>query len=484
MGMPYFNRRRFLQTAAATTLGGALAACGAGGSDGSSSGKVTINYWDWWVTQAGWVDDEIKRFQQAHPKIVIHKTTQGSNTYSNLLSLSFKSHRSPDVFMVPDTTPTLSEQVNQGWLRPLDAKNWPQQFPKGTFLEGSNTLNGKTYTAPLNGSAPWLQLYINNDVFKQAGLTNADGSVKIPRTWDDVTAAAAAITKKSNGNAYAFGFGSQGWNLLSNWMEVFVRGAGATGGAYDKDLRVGKYTYGTDRAYTDFVNLMLDWKKHNYFYPNSTSISDETARAFFERGKFGMTVGGVWNQPEWTQHQFTNYSLATLVSPEAQPKGYFYHSGGGHFAAVSTQTKHAEEAQLWLDWLYSVDAGQRFVEKGIDISVYPQVDDPKKVTFAPFAQYVATTPLSLYGPDPKVRNPQAAQADTFLQAVQPDMGTTLTGLYTGQLQDVSAALSQLAGKMQTALESAVKQAQAKGYKVSMQDYVFSDWDPTKPYTYA
>ncbi len=483
MNLSSMNRRRFLQTTAATastaTLGGMLAACGS--SSSSSSAKVTLAYWDWWVTQAPWVDGEIALFQKAHPNITIKKTTQGNSTYDTLLPLSFKSKRSPDVFMIP-AHPAIGDQITQGWLRPVDDNQWKQQFPKGSFLEGSNMLNGKTFSAPLTGSAPWVQLYINNEVFRQAGLKNADGSIKVPRTWDDVTNAADAITKKSNGSVYGLGFGAGGWNLLPLWVEVFVRGAGSPGGGYDKDLRVGKYTYGSDRNYADFVALLLEWKKRGYFYPDSVSISDETARAFFERGKFGMTVGGVWNQAEWTAHQFTDYTLTTLVGPEAKPKGYFYNSGGGVFAGISKQTKYPDEALAWFKWLYSPEAGRRYVEKGIDVSVYPQNNNAKNVKFPPFAQYVATSTLSIAGPNPKARNPQVAQADAFVKAVKPDLGDTLTGAYTGQVTNVPQALASLEARSQAALEDAVKQAQQKGAKVSLQDYIFSDWDLTRPYT--
>lgn len=479
MNTSRMNRRHFLQAAGAATLGSALAACG--GTTTASSGKVTITYWDWWVTQAPWVDGEIALFEKAHPNITVKKTTQGGNTYPTLLPLSFKSHNSPDVFMIPNP-PTFGDQVTQNWLRPVSVDtSWRNEFPQGSFVEGTNMLNGKVYSAPLTGSAPWVQLYIHNGLFKQAGLTNADGSVRVPRTWDDVTQAAEAIVKKTNGSAYGLGFGASGWNLLPIWMELFVRGGGSPGGGYDKDLRVGKYTYGTDRNYADFLSLMVDWKKRGYFYPNSVSISDETARAFFERGKFGMTIGGVWNQAEWTSHNFTDYTLTTLVGPQADRKGYFYYNPGSNFVGVSTQTKHPDEAQAWFEWLYSREAGQRLVEKGIDISVYPQNDDPKKVKFAPFAQYVATAPLSLPQPDPKVRNPQVAQAEALLQSVKPDMGDVMMGAYTGQISNIPQALSDLAGRMQSALDTAIQKAQAKGYKVSAQDYVFSDWDITKPY---
>src|SRR5581483_8339199 len=113
------------------------------------------------------------------------------------------------------------------------------------------------------------------------------------------------------------------------------RGAGSPGGAYDKDYRTGKYTQGTDRNYQDFINLLLEWKQRGYIYPDSASITDEISRAYFERGKFGMLPGGVWNQVEWTQHKFTDYSLVTLLSPTETPKGYFYYTPGGTMFAAS-----------------------------------------------------------------------------------------------------------------------------------------------------
>ncbi len=482
------NRRTFLQTATATvgaaTVGGALNACGSS-SNSTAQGTVTVQYWDWLISQAPWVNNEIKLFEQANPGIKVKKTTQAAGTYPNLFALAIRDQKPPDVFEIPGT-PALNDQAKRGWLLPLDkwaTPAWRKQFPEGTFHEGNNLFSGKLYSAPLSGNGPTLPLYIHNGVFKNAGLVNADGSVKIPQTWDDVTHAAEAITKKSNGNVTGFGFGNSSFGLLHWWLDLFVRGAGSPAGAIGAvngiDLRTGKYTYSTDRNYEDFINLFLEWKKKNYFAANSMSLGDEAARALFEQGKFGMTVGGIWCEGEWTTHGFTDYTLIPLVPPTATPKAYWYYNPGGAFFGIAAATKHPEESWKWFDWLYSPEAGKRWVQMGEDLSTFTANNDPSTIKFKPFAQYVAASKLVLPGPDPSVRNPQTSHV--LISPFTPAIPDVMAGLYTGQITGVHSALADLDQRSQQALETAISQATQQGYKVSLSDYTFPDWDITKPY---
>jgi ABC-type glycerol-3-phosphate transport system substrate-binding protein len=483
------SRRRFVRAAAVlagtTAFGGTLAACGA--PSGSSS-RITVNAWDWWVSQSPWLDNEVKLFAQAHGGIQLKRTVNATSTYDRLFTLAERSGTAPDVFMVSTTTVPLNQQVANGWLLPLDQwanSSWRRRFPAYSFVEGSNMFGGKVYSAPLTAPAPWLQLYINNKVFRAAGLTNADGSVRIPRTWDDVTRFAETITKKGNGDVYGLGFGNGSFPILPWWVEVFVRPAGSHGGATGPDGRTGKYTFGSDRNYLDFAQLLLEWNRRGYVFPSSISISDEIARSYFERGRFGMTIGGVWNQAEWTQHGFKDYSLTTLIGPLQQRKGYFYSSPGigtgtQPALAISSKTRHPDQAWAWFDWFYGKDAGRRWVQEyHEDLSIYPRNNDPGKIGFKPFAQYVGLKDLAIPGPSASLRNP--AQAYVVINPVQPDFGTILTGLYTGQVKDVRSAFSDLDARLENALDAGIKQAQQQGHSVSRNDLVFADWDITRPY---
>lgn len=488
------NRRDFLKTAGtvagAAALGTDLAACG---SSGSSGNTVTLQYWDYWISQAPWLDNEIKLFQAAHPNIKIKKTTNSTTTYDNLFNLAVKSNKQPDVFIVTGTATPYNEQVKKGWWLPVDKwinDAWKNRFPAGTFHEGNNVFDGKTYTAPLSGFGPFLQLYLNTDVFKAAGLTNSDGSIKVPKTWDDVSSFADTITKKGNGQYYGLGFGEgSGGSILLAWVDLFATAAGSPGGAFGGtggtwrdglDLRVGKYTLSSDRNYEDFINLLLEWKQKGYFYPDSMSISDETARVYFERGKFGMTVGGIWCEPEWTTHGFTNYHLTTLPSPTGTPQAFYYHTPGGQTWAISSQTKHPEEAWQWFNWLYSEEAGQRWVQVyNEDLSTFTSLNDPAKIKFKPFAEYVGLSHMSLAQPDVNVHNPETSKV--VFNAISPNLNDALVGLWTGQLHSVKGTLTDVQSRAQAAFEKSISQAKANGANVSTADWTFSDWDVTKDY---
>ena len=472
------NRRTFIQGVTATALGGSiLAACGP-----ASSSNVTITHWDWFVSQAPWIDNEIKLFHAAHPNITIRKSTQAVDKYPDLFALAVKGKNEPDVFMIP-AQPPIADQISKKWLRPIDdivPSSFKSRFPEGSFREGNNIFGGKLYSAPFSGGAPWAQLYLDNQNFKMAGLTDADGNAKLPQKWDDIINFADTIQKKSNGSVTGLYLGTKEGNELSWALHMFSLATGAPGGAWGVDYRTGKYTYASDRVYQDVLEFFLELKKRNLVNPDSMTVGDELARVNFTQHKGGMIFGGTWNQSGWATAGYTDYAMTTLIPPSGTPKAYFYVNPGGTFLAVSSQTKHAQEAGLWIDWIYSKEAGKRWVEMGEDLSVFPENNSPSVVSKnKTFAQYVKESKLAIAGPDPSIRNPQTGQVK--FPSVSPGINDIVTGVWTGQITDIHAALSDLQDRANAAQAQGLKDAQASGLKVSENDYIFSDWDPTQAY---
>jgi multiple sugar transport system substrate-binding protein len=85
----------------------------------------------------------------------------------------------------------------------------------------------------------------------------------------------------------------------------------------------------------------------------------------------------------------------------------------------------------------------------------------------------------VYGPFPATRNPQTAQVP--YRAVTPDVGDVLVGIFTGQVQDWQQALQDLETRKQAAFEDAIQETRDAGADVSLDDYIFPDWNPMENY---
>lgn len=483
-----FSRRSLLMGGAALATTGALAACGSNsgsgntGTSGGGGGGGEIAHWDWFVSQESWVENEIKLFQDANPDWTVDRTLTQTDQYPDVVSLSQRSGGLPDVLMVPNQ-PALNEQVTNGWLTPLNDladDAWVKQFPAYSFVEGVNMFDGKIYSAPFDGAAPILQLFLNNQVFRDAGLADADGKARFPTTWDEVTEFAATITEKGGGKVFGLGAGNTEGIVLYQWNYVFLQAAGSPNGI---DFRTGGYTYGSDPNYTRFYTLMKQWFDDGLFHPDTLSTGDEVARAKFAAGEIGMIVGGSWNIGGWRDdHQFEDYSVTTLIGPEPEPRGYFSSSPGGKHIAISADVKDAEAAFRWFSWWNGPEAGARWVQDyTLGLSIFPEANDPAGITFEPFKDFVALAPLTRRAPVPAIRNPDVAMVQN--PGVTPSFSDVVTGIMTGQITDIQGAFDDLEKRSNEGLDAAIADAVAAGANVTREDYLFEDWDPTQDYAY-
>ncbi|MFC0673220.1 ABC transporter substrate-binding protein [Brachybacterium hainanense] len=481
------TRRSLLLGTGGLSLG-ALAACrapadpAAAGSGGSGSGAVT--YWDVWQSQTPYIENEIALFQEA-TGIQVQRTQQQTGAYKDLITLGARSGDLPDVRHV-SSEPPMNEQVKNGWLTPLNDhvdEEWIRSFPPYTFVEGSNMFDGKIYTAPfVANTTPAMFLFINDQVFRDAGLVDGEGKALIPRTWDEVTQYARTITEKGGGEVFGLGFGNSAFDLLSWWASVFCQ-AEAPHGGFSMDLRTGSYAMGSDPLAGDFLEMLVGWKDAGYVFPSSMSIDDETARVYFAKGDFGMTVGGNWNQPGWAEDGFTDYSWTTLIGREEKPKAFFYSAPGGDSWALTSALKNTEGAVEWLRWLLGPEAGKRWTQEfNLGLSIHPESVDVDAIEDRNFRDYlVAAEGKQIPGPQPHIRNPDAVKV--VPDPVSPGPGDVIAGVYTGQLSDIRGALADLEERMNENHRAAIDAAVAEGAQVSAEDWVFEDWDPMVPYAY-
>lgn len=223
-------------------------------------------------------------------------------------------------------------------------------------------------------------------------------------------------------------------------------------------------------------------KEDGSVYPYESTLDDSNLYSFFGQGKFAIFLSGSWatNNLERDFPDFQNYRIIPLPVPDEGLASKLVVNPGGGSYYMSSQSPHPDEAWLWLDWISSRGFHKRMVTSGLDFSVYADLNTPENIADPHKMQaFESATEYVAYGPFPPGRNPQVALIRP--EPIMPDLGDVLVGIYTGQIEDWQQALLDLDARKQTALETAIQEARDAGADVSLEDYIFPDWNPMENY---
>jgi ABC-type glycerol-3-phosphate transport system substrate-binding protein len=401
--------------------------------------------------------------------------------YREALALAFESQDAPDVFIRPHS---LSQMIVDEWVQPLDpwiTETWRDGFPPGSFAETRNIWLGKTYSFPVFAEGAQRMFFLNEDMFRQAGLVDDNGEILKPDTWEELRTMAAEITRAGEGDFYGIGIGIKDPRDMSRWFDMASL-AGAPMTPYDYHFRTGEFIYGLHPGYAQIIELLLGMKEDGSVYPYESTLEDGNIYTYFAQDKFAMFMSGSYVVSNLSADfpEFQDYRIVPLPIPEGGQSGEYNLLPGTGVYYMSADTKHPDEAWLWLDWLSTRDHHKRMVAQTSNFSVYADLNTAENIQDEHTLQaYEALTAYGVYGPFPPGRNPQTALVSP--EPVTPDVGDLLVGIYTGQIKDWQSALDDLDMRKQMAFEDALLTAQDNGVNVSWEDFIFIDWNPMEDY---
>jgi len=448
-----------------------------------------------WVGTAGerklFVDALVPAYQKAHANITIQYDGLPYTEIAKVLPLGIQNGNAPDLFELPSGF-SGGQAVQQGWVHPLDDlipnfAQWKAAFPAGSFVEGNNVFSGKTYSFPFeSGKKNNALLLYNVDYLKQAGI---DPEAK-PLTWDEYRAAAKKLTQQGAGKYYGCIIAGAQASRLGDQVRFFGQMAGASGGSggavTDLDFRTGEFSYTTDQ-YLAAIDLLVSLKADGSFFPGTVSLNVQQTDSQFAQGVAAMLINGSYTFPQWKiDAPNFNYGVSSQPVPNSGRTSPFnYTAGGGNYwvyaktqqpAIVGDIMSYAgsEAGQIALINIIGGSQPSVFAKANAVATLSPQA----KKSLALFDQQIRLAP------SPAIRNPDTSLVDLELHAVTPDFGATVQGIFTGQLSDTKKAMQDLKDRSDKELDRAIKAAQAKGAKVSRDDYKFPTWDPTRDWTDA
>lgn len=428
-------------------------------------------------------------YTKKHPNIKVQYDGTNWNQIQQAITLGLRNGSAPDVFQLPGTI-TMAEAVKNNWIGALDdiVPNWTEvrgRFPVGTFATGVNEFNGKTYGYPVTGNMRIGQLLLyNKDYLTKAGY---DPTSKI-MSWDDFRAAAKKCTEQGKGKYYGLIGGVTQNGALPDVVSVLARFAGGIGDNVNGvpfNYKTGKFNVAAPE-FIGAAELILAIKDDGSTFPGMASLDNPGARGRMPQGLAAMILQGPWNIVAWTQEN-PDFHLGVALTPQKDPKNITPLSrgpGGSNSWTYFSKTKLGPVVGDIFSYLGTTEgqtAWAHFDAAG-DPSAFPDV--LAKAQFDPLSRQAIdlARKYTRLRPDPYVRNPALQQVQLEFKTLTPSYNDVMVGLFTGQLKDVTKSFTDLQERAEKELDRAIAAAQKKGAKVSREDYVFADWDPTKDYT--
>lgn len=178
------------------------------GCRGVETHVVTVRFWNGFTGPDGrTMLHLVKRFNSQNPDVHVLMQRMDWSTYYNKLFVAGIGHRAPELFVIH--TRAMERFARAGFVRPND-----------DLIAGTNPLDthdiddnvwravefgGKHYSVPLDVHV--MGMYYNRRLFREAGVTNAQGQPKPPTNRAEFLAAAHRLTRSASaGHAEQFGF--------------------------------------------------------------------------------------------------------------------------------------------------------------------------------------------------------------------------------------------------------------------------------------
>jgi len=487
--------KRVVALLAAAALLGAVGCSEDGGSgdrrSNESGEEVLIKVWglsDFLKGEESPGQQMIKEFNEKYKgKIRVEGRYMPAAEYNTAIQAAITSRDLPDIYQTPSGQDIRSFVAN-GLVLPFDglvSESWKNRFLPGSFVEGVNVIDGKTYSWPLTGPQLGAILYYNKDVLKNAGLD----AEKPPKTWDELREMARTVTAKGRGDVFGVVFGGAESGAV-NFVTALAAGVSpADAGGFN--YKTGRYSYDS-KAILDALDVLLRLKQDGSILPSSYMLRGAEAGILFGQGKAAFLIDGrarMWIVKRDTPE--ANFGLAPVPTPNGDKPTFYYVPANPTGYMISSTTKHPKEVGIFLEHGFTATMFyERYLKSGVALTPIESINNNRSLypypEFDTFMQLHKE--LLKLRPDYAVKNPQTAKVIVELGSldqpkIKPGFQEILQSVLSGGQKDAAPLLKAYNDKLNKGLEDAVAKVKASGVNVSLDDFAFPDWDPRKDYTH-
>ncbi len=325
-----------------------LVGCTGGGDSGGTTpdGKIIIEPGNWSVSSdpedVARLDSIVSAFEEMYPNITI-KT---GNTYKYDVSTFSMKVASGQLATTLDTYFTeIQAMIADGLVADitdeLEANGLLDKLDPDVLKLCSDE-NGRVYAFPFE--AYRMGLVINKSLFEQAGLVNADGSPKVPETWEELVEY-ARIIKQKTGTA---GFVMPTTGNAGGWQ--FMNIAWSNGVEFEEQQSDGswKAVFNT-QEFKDSLQYIHDLKWKYGVLPADTLIDHQGYYRIFATGQAAMALCAPDQINLFVQNYGMDLDDIYYAKMPAGTEGRVTQTGGG--LTIFNKNATSEQIDAAIKWL-------------------------------------------------------------------------------------------------------------------------------------
>jgi multiple sugar transport system substrate-binding protein len=424
-------------------------------------------------------------FSSENPGVSVDYTQLNPAEMGQALQLAYRSNQAPDVHTLVGLGVPPSQLIAEGWLAPLaDGFDTSSPFLREALVEGQTIFGGRLYSFPIFSFRQHeTSLWYHKEMIERAGLDPELG----PQTWDEVRQAARAVTEKGDGRVFGLLLPLQFTGRMAAHVGDLAEIAGLPGLAGQNgsfNWHSGEYADAADE-FVQAIEFLLSFQQDRSLHPASSSLDARQGRARWVAGEAAMFFDGPWNSGVLNNsfaEAIDGIGVARIPAPTASRGTFTYNPPPAGTFWLSSQ---AEDPELVTELLQSFTTDEyyeglarRMDQPPLDLSAVEraEVHSTYRTVIAAFQEDVRLSP------SPAVRNPDTSKVNAETRAVSPSLGEIVQGAFSGAIRSLPATLRQYADRLTAERERALGVVQATGAQVSVDDWVFADWQPGEDYT--
>ena len=341
--------KKILAILMAVLMLASVALCG--GAVAFADDTVEIHY-AYWASMDDYYEQCKADFEASHPGITIVLEHTSWGEYWTKLEAAATGGSVADVFHMNGVN--INKYADGGVLLPLDEYIAGSEIDLANYPEAMNEMynyDGTQYGIAMDYDT--IGLWYNKALFDKAGVAYPTSDW----TWDDLTAAAAAITGIEDG---VYGISAAYDEQSGFYNTVF-----AEGGWFVDGENFGFNEPGTRAGIQCWIDLM-----EAGYSPSEASVEENAAYLQFMAGKLGMIFSGDWMVQYYSSEDSSVADVCDVVELPLMSTGKRASVIHGKANCISVATEHPDEAWAWVEYLSGPEAMQRLGEMGIAIPSY------------------------------------------------------------------------------------------------------------------